>query len=103
MSHDPAPHGSHDPGSPADDGLASALVKPTPELLAKGKTVFQINCASCHGSTGHGDGPASVALNPKPRNFTEGYWKYGGGLARVVRTISEGSPGTAMASFTTLP
>lgn len=81
----------------------SALLKPTPEILAKGKSVFQINCASCHGATGHGDGPASAALNPKPRNFTEGYWKYGGGLARVVRTISEGSPGTAMASFSVLP
>src|SRR6185295_13219380 len=65
--------------------------------------VFQINCASCHGATGHGDGPASAALNPKPRNFTEGYWKYGGGVARVTRTISEGSPGTAMASFSILP
>ena len=81
----------------------SSLLKPTPELLAKGKTVFQINCASCHGNTGHGDGPAAAALNPKPRNFTEGYWKYGGGLARVVRTATEGSPGTAMASFAMLP
>ena len=151
MSHEPAPHGLHDPGPSTDDPLASALakaqffvtglvllvvatlaymagmqsakghggestrkaapakvdvsslLKPTPELLAKGKTVFQINCASCHGATGHGDGPASAALNPKPRNFTEGYWRYGGGLARVVRTVSEGSPGTAMASFSTLP
>jgi mono/diheme cytochrome c family protein len=81
----------------------SSLLKPTPELLAKGKSIFQINCASCHGAAGHGDGPASAALNPKPRNFTEGYWRYGGGLARVVRTITEGSPGTGMASFTVLP
>jgi len=81
----------------------SGLMKATPELLAQGKSVFQINCASCHGATGHGDGPASAALNPKPRNFTEGYWKYGGGVARVTRTISEGSPGTAMASFSILP
>jgi mono/diheme cytochrome c family protein len=81
----------------------SALLKSTPELLSQGKSVFQINCASCHGATGHGDGPAAAALNPKPRNFTEGYWRYGGGLARVVRTISEGSPGTAMASFSMLP
>jgi mono/diheme cytochrome c family protein len=81
----------------------SSLLKPTPELLAKGKTIFSINCASCHGATGQGDGPAAAALNPKPRNFTEGYWKYGGGLARVARTITEGSPGTAMASFSMLP
>jgi len=89
--------------TPAAKVDVSSLLKPTPELLAHGKTVYQINCASCHGATGHGDGPAATALNPKPRNFTEGYWKYGGGLARVVRTITEGSPGTAMASFTMLP
>ncbi len=89
--------------TPASKVDVSSLLKPTPELLAHGKTVYQINCASCHGPTGHGDGPAAVALNPKPRNFTEGYWKYGGGLARMVRTITEGSPGTAMASFTMLP
>ena len=81
----------------------SALLKPTPDLLAKGKSVYGINCASCHGTAGHGDGPASAALNPKPRDFTSGFWKYGGGLARVVRTDSEGSPGTAMASFSILP
>ncbi|TMQ63825.1 MAG: c-type cytochrome [Candidatus Eisenbacteria bacterium] len=98
-------HGTGEGGmaTPAAKVDVSSLLKPTPELLARGKTVFQINCASCHGNTGHGDGPAAAALNPKPRNFTEGYWKFGGGLARVVRTISEGSPGTAMASFTTLP
>src|SRR5688572_23707075 len=28
-------------------------------------------CAPCHGKAGKGDGPASVALNPKPRNLTD--------------------------------
>jgi mono/diheme cytochrome c family protein len=44
-----------------------------------------------------------VALNPKPRNYHQGYWKYGGGVARIVQTISTGSPGTAMAAFTNIP
>ncbi|HZE19126.1 MAG TPA: c-type cytochrome, partial [Candidatus Angelobacter sp.] len=81
----------------------AALMKPTPELIAKGKALFLVNCASCHGNQGMGDGPAAAALNPKPRNFHEGYWKYGGGIARVVQTISTGSPGTAMAAFTSIP
>ena len=88
------------PGAHVD--LAS-LLKPTPELIAKGKALFLVNCASCHGNQGLGDGPAAAALNPKPRNFHEGYWKYGGGIARVVQTISTGSPGTAMAAFTNIP
>ena len=81
----------------------ATLLKPTPELIAKGKTLFAVNCASCHGNNGKGDGPAAAALNPKPRDFTSGFWKYGGGVARVVRTMSEGSPGTAMAAFTSIP
>jgi len=28
-------------------------------------------CASCHGATGKSDGPAAVALNPKPKDFTD--------------------------------
>jgi len=90
-------------GKPATTVNVAELMKPTPELIAKGKSLFDVNCASCHGSKGFGDGPAAAALNPKPRNFHEGYWKYGGGIARVVQTISTGSPGTAMAAFTNIP
>jgi mono/diheme cytochrome c family protein len=93
--------GTQAAAQPAVD--VSKLLVATPELIAQGKSAFMINCASCHGTSGHGDGPASAALNPKPRNFTEGYWRYGGGLARVTRTITEGSPGTGMASFIALP
>ena len=38
---------------------------------AAGKKSVETNCASCHGATGKGDGPASIALNPKPRNLTD--------------------------------
>lgn len=36
-----------------------------------GKAKFQQLCASCHGATGKGDGVASAALNPKPRNLSD--------------------------------
>lgn len=74
----------------------------TPELLATGKQTFAMQCSVCHGSEGKGDGPGAVALNPKPRDFTSGYWRFGGGAFRVFKTISEGSPGTAMAAFSNL-
>lgn len=38
---------------------------------AKGKEIYAKFCASCHGATGKGDGPAAAALNPKPRNFAD--------------------------------
>jgi mono/diheme cytochrome c family protein len=36
-----------------------------------GKTKYDQFCASCHGVTGKGDGPASAALNPKPHDWTD--------------------------------
>jgi len=43
---------------------------------AKGKTLFETNCLSCHGATGKGDGPVGVALQPPPRDFTKGEFKF---------------------------
>lgn len=37
----------------------------------QGKKIYGQFCASCHGQTGKGDGPASAALNPKPRDHTD--------------------------------
>lgn len=35
-----------------------------------GKAPFQQQCASCHGTSGAGDGPASRAFNPPPSDLT---------------------------------
>jgi mono/diheme cytochrome c family protein len=43
---------------------------------AKGKVIFTTNCASCHGDSGKGDGPVGAALNPHPRDFTKGEFKF---------------------------
>ncbi|MCC7388622.1 MAG: cytochrome c [Phycisphaerales bacterium] len=41
-----------------------------------GRKLFQTNCATCHGDTGHGDGIAAAALAVKPRNLTTEPYKY---------------------------
>jgi mono/diheme cytochrome c family protein len=33
-------------------------------------------CWTCHGKSGTGDGPAGAALNPPPRDFTTGEFKF---------------------------
>jgi mono/diheme cytochrome c family protein len=38
--------------------------------VAQGKKVADVNCVSCHGAKGKGDGAAAVALNPKPADWT---------------------------------
>ncbi len=40
-----------------------------------GKTAYEVNCSSCHGMAGKGDGPISAALNPRPRDFSTGEFK----------------------------
>jgi mono/diheme cytochrome c family protein len=34
-----------------------------------GRELYTINCASCHGDTGQGDGPAGGSLDPAPANL----------------------------------
>jgi mono/diheme cytochrome c family protein len=38
--------------------------------VAQGKKVADVNCVSCHGAKGKGDGAAAAALNPKPADWT---------------------------------
>jgi mono/diheme cytochrome c family protein len=55
------------------------LTAPTAALAgdaAAGKAVYDANCSSCHGLTGKGDGPVGAALNPKPRDFSQGEFKF---------------------------
>ena len=58
--------------------LASALAPSlTHADAAAGKALFvKTNCNSCHGMEGKGDGPVAAALDPKPRNFTVGDFKF---------------------------
>jgi mono/diheme cytochrome c family protein len=62
------------------------------QTLAAAKELFLKNCATCHGQEGKGDGPAGLALDPKPRDFTSGEFKYGSQDWQVMRTIWEGVP-----------
>ena len=53
--------------------------------------------------TGRGDGTAGRGLQPPPRDFTEGDWKYGGSSIDLFTVITQGSEGTSMASFSHIP
>lgn len=78
---------------------------PTPEIIARGKELFNTTCVSCHGETGAGNGPAGAALNPPPRNFTDltaQQWKNGQKISNMYVTLQEGIPNTGMASFSNI-
>lgn len=80
------------------------------DLLAHGATVFQARCAGCHGATGAGNGPAAEYLQPKPRDYRPGIFKFtstriGGKPTRadLVQVIRKGAKGTSMPAFPFLP
>lgn len=75
----------------------------TPELVSHGKDLYNTNCASCHGETGQGNGPAGASLNPPPRNFVNPQtWKHGPKITNMYVTLQEGIPNTGMASFSNI-
>ena len=42
------------------------------QAIAQGQSIYFKTCSLCHGQSGKGDGPASAAFNPKPRDHTNG-------------------------------
>lgn len=51
---------------------AAKLVNPLPVSaadLSRGKELYGIFCAPCHGESGKGDGPVGMKLTPRPSNI----------------------------------
>jgi mono/diheme cytochrome c family protein len=74
-------------------------VPSTPKSIADGANVYNRSCASCHGKTGQGDGPAAKQLTPSPSNLVDGEWKHGAGDSEIFTVIRNGVPKTAMKGF----
>ena len=53
-----------------------AIVAPDPETLSRGMHVYQRYCLSCHGEFGDGRGVSAPYLDPRPRDFTKGVYKW---------------------------
>ena len=54
---------------PEADKLVNPLTKDA-KAWTKGQKIYYKMCWTCHGKQGKGDGPASVALIPKPADHT---------------------------------
>ena len=67
------------------------------------KTAQPAACVMCHGEQGDGKGVMGAALIPSPRNFTCGAMMREIPDGQLFWIIKNGSPGTGMMSFASLP
>lgn len=92
-----------------DEEELIAALKLDKETLAKGSVLYRRQCMHCHGISGDGRGPTGPWVNPTPRDFRQGYFKFISTATRVGdrkprredirRTLDRGIEGTSMPSF----
>ena len=74
-------------------------IQPDSASVAAGHTLFTTNCVPCHGTSGKGDGPVGLTLNPRPADLTihtiPGVHTDG----QLFKWITEGYPGSVMPAF----
>jgi high-affinity iron transporter len=81
-------------------GTEGALDMPTKAVnLAEGKAIYERTCASCHGSLGRGDGPASRGMNPPPPAIGTREAMHDVSPALMYRIVSVGVAGTPMVGW----
>lgn len=79
------------------------------QYLSHGRKLYARHCQHCHGVSGDGDGPTARYLNPRPRDYRLGVFKFTSTdkdtLATrddLTRVIAKGIPGTYMPAFVPL-
>jgi mono/diheme cytochrome c family protein len=87
------------------------------EHLSSGSQHYRRHCMTCHGVPGDGRGPTGPWVNPHPRDYRKGAFKFmstdpgkiGDNIERkphradLLRTLNVGVDGTTMPSFSLLP
>lgn len=82
------------------------------EKLAEGSALYRIHCLHCHGVPGDGRGVTAKWINPHPRDFRQGLFKFQSvdqstapsppRREDLKRTLLQGIEGTAMPAFNLL-
>jgi hypothetical protein len=77
--------------------------------LAEGSRLFRRHCLHCHGLTGNGQGPTAAWVNPHPRDYRPGKFKFSSSKEDVgkrkplredlLRVLRKGIEGTSMPAF----
>ncbi len=104
---DPA---AEDPAAPPASERFGLQHWPLDDAAARGRVVYEEKCSGCHGPEGLGNGDAAAWLDPRPRNFQAGRFKFrttpSGELptiADIAHVVRCGLSGSAMRSFPLMP
>jgi mono/diheme cytochrome c family protein len=80
------------------------------DIVGRKNGLYREHCGHCHGISGDGMGPTAAFLNPYPRDYRPGKFKFKGtwrdarpAREDLARVLHEGVPGTSMPSFALLP
>ena len=91
-------------GEDAEDRLLADLLDHA--RLEAGKRGYDRHCVGCHGEIGDGAGPAARHLEPRPRNFRKGVFKFTSTesgkpplRSDIFQTITRGLSGSSMPPF----
>jgi len=81
--------------------------------LAEGSRAYRAHCLHCHGLEGNGRGPTGPWVNPPPRDYRQGIFKYTSSTQEqnqrkprrddILHVLNFGIEGTSMPSFNILP
>lgn len=89
---------SHDHSVPEEAAVVPNPVEVDAASIEAGARLYAVNCASCHGETGKGDGPAAEALEKKPSDLHEDHVQINSDGA-LFYIITHGQPGTPMPAW----
>lgn len=103
----PGISGTHAHGTPPAHGAAApaaiAMNLPFPTShtgnVAKGRSFYNANCATCHGTKGDGQGPRAYFIVPKPRVFIDATSRASLNRPTLFKAISVGRVGTDMPAW----
>jgi mono/diheme cytochrome c family protein len=107
-------------GTPAEpqvegiDKLTRETLQLDSDILAKGSRLYRLHCLQCHGVTGDGRGPTAKWVNPHPRDYRQGLFKFQSvdqtskpdrkpRRTDLIRVVREGIEGTAMPAHNLMP
>lgn len=86
--------------------VGDAVILGPGQILATGRMLYAEHCQHCHGVAGDGNGPTAPYLNPRPRDYRKGIFKFTttqsskrASREDLSRIVEDGIPGTYMPSF----